>query len=107
MKPIEYYATRGINLDYTFPEIMILHQRVNQVFLKTGFDFYSFTRHSENKAVMKANGYNLFDNKQECPDEEGKEDIFPFCIREGKKLWCKIDDYGNKFVITLLFPDEY
>ncbi len=66
---------------------------------------YVFEEKNGIQTVREA-GYYLNGNESEKPQETKivyrATDSLPI-----ETFWAKIDDYGDKFVCTFLFPDEY
>ena len=104
-KPIKVVATSGVNDLYGGIELNMYIGMVLEEFAKKPMDLYVFA-YKNGKLTMRANGY---DFSKEGTKEYVEEDFE--CWRsdslEVKTFWCKIDDHGEEYVATFLFPEEY
>jgi len=97
-----HYQSMAISLLNRHPVDMIVFE---QVHVKKGKDFVK-NADNENQIFMQVRsaGYKL-DGSEAYPDEttilhRGESLNF-------KKFWFKLDDYGEKYVGTFLFPEDY
>lgn len=110
-KSIEFIATAGWNEKYGGVEAVIYQKIVLGLFEKHKCDMYIFDyaprKWEEDFArgdlIVSMEGYNVDTGEYLEPHEVKRlPESLPI-----EKFWCKIDDYGNHFVATFLFPDEY
>lgn len=108
MKGTEFLATAGWDAKYGGIEAMLYEKLVRELFAKHKCDMYIFEYESKNKfesgdLIVSMEGYNV-ETEEYIPRKVVKR------LKESApidKFWCKIDDYGDHFIATFLFPDEY
>lgn len=110
-KKIEMFLSRGVALKYGDTELAVfVLTKIREKIRQDGFDFYKvFVK--DGQILMQRNGYNLFDTTKPV-DEIGiteRLDVPATTYLEltDECLWGKVDDYGDRFIVTLLFPNEY
>ena len=99
-KPLKMFATRTVvqELRTTLPTLIA---SLLEVFKNNVMDMY-VVEEASNKVQIRAAGYRNFDGKLD------EETVLKKCDFEiPKSLWFKIDDYGDCYVGTILFPEEY
>ena len=72
-----------------------------KVFKKNKMDMYIVEKEGE-KSIVRACGYRDFTGKL---DEETILARCDFAIK--RNFWLKIDDYGDSYIGTFLYPEEY
>lgn len=89
-KPIQKLNTRGVEALRLPPDVMNLFFRKAESFLPK-HDFLVFQPQGNRVVVSDGNGKQLDELKITLPE----------------KVWVKADDYGDRWVITALLPQEY
>ena len=100
-KPIEFYATAGVaNIELYFAiiphafkalqkkpvDMLVIEEKDGLThFRSAGYDLQTQSKLDETTIISKVSIKDLIT----------------------EKVWLKIDDYGDKFVATLLYPSEY
>ena len=99
-KPLQIVATRQVTLDLA-QDIVVLAFQLKTIFEKDTFDMYVLE--SSNKGtIIRAAGYKNFSDEL---DEETILRTINFVAH--KKIWFKVDDYGDFYLGTFLYPEEY
>jgi len=102
MKRLELYGTKQFNEEFSQNDKELIAGVAINCFTQYKCDMFVFESICKNSFQVRLAGYSFNDNQL---DEETVA-----CKSEGhlnRNFWFKIDDYGNKFVGTFLFPDEY
>lgn len=101
-KPIEFAASAAFNEMYGGIEAALYVRMALAILRKYPYDMLVFEMADENHLQVRLAGYNL---ETQVKDEETV--VFRTQSLETKKFWLKIDDYGDKYVATFLFPEDY
>lgn len=101
-KPIQFVGTTGWNDLYGGLEASLYIQTALAVLTKHPHDMLVFEMPDKNHYQIRLAGYHL---STDVLDE--KTVVFKTESLEIKTFWLKIDDYGQHYVGTFLFPDEY
>lgn len=101
-KPRQYLMTSGFDSHYGSIETMAYVGLAHQVWKKYPVDMVVF-ENSKRKGFIdiKAHGYHADTNK--FIDKK----IMTVQFMDIKKFWLKYDNYGDHWVGTFLFPEEY
>jgi len=102
-KPVNFVATEEWNYFYGGLESMIYRAMVAKALTIHPVDMYVFEQPSKGKLQVRSAGYDLL--KRGVLDETTV--ILTIKSLEVEKFWCKIDNWGDKYVATFLFPHEY
>jgi len=101
-KPIQFVATADFNNKYGGLEMVVYIRTVLQVIQKYPVDMLVFEMTDENHMQVRLAGYDMRD------DTLYEQTIATtFKSLPTDTFWLKIDDYGDKYVGTFLFPYEY
>lgn len=102
MKELEIYMTPGV-LELLIPSLLIkCVEQIKTIFDRYQVDMFVFENDEDGNASIRLAGY-YFESEEF--DEESV--VYTATYQLPDKFWCKIDDYGDKYVGTLLLPDEY
>jgi len=99
MKPIEFFATATVAEN---ARVDLLITLIDQLIKRHAVDMYVFEKTGDKTKVRSA-GYHLDDDT--ILDE--KTPLGEYSLNITQKLWFKIDDYGDKYIGTFLYPSEY
>ena len=102
MKELEIFYTPGIE-ELLIPSLLIkCIEQLKIIFERYRVDMFVFENDEDGNASIRLAGYYF---GSDLLDEETivYTDAYPLPDR----FWCKIDDYGDKYVGTFLLPDEY
>jgi hypothetical protein len=102
-KPIQFVGTAGWNAKYGGLEASLYIKEALDCLTKHPVDMLIFEMPKANVMNIRSAGYDL--QTQSKLDE--KTILFTTQSLPIEKFWVKVDDYGDKFVATFLFPDEY
>ena len=107
LKSLQFYTTSSISKKYTPYSLVSLIEFIQNIFNHYGYDFYEISKKDE-LTTITCKGYNLFLEDQIIPDEEGKNFPIDFSFKENDlKIWVKVDNYSDKFVATIMYPEEW
>lgn len=101
-KPINFYATAGVNENENVFELIM---QCSKAIEKQAVDMYVIERNKDEFIQIRSAGYDL--KTQQTLDEKTVIRIPSDKNLITKTVWLKIDDYGDKFVATFLYPSEY
>ena len=101
-KPIQFVATAGFNSRYGVLEMAAYIRTVLQVLQKYPVDMLVFEMTDENHMQVRLAGYDMRDDTLR---EQTIATTFKSLPTD--TFWLKIDDYGDKYLGTFLFPYEY
>lgn len=102
-KPLQIVATSEFNRVYGGLEAALYVKDALIAIKKKPVDMYVFEMPDPEYLHIRCAGYCLNDN--ETLDE--KTIVFKTESLPIKRFWFKIDDYGDKYVGTFLFPEDY
>ena len=105
MKPIKYFITAMLKSLISEAYQIQLTNAIYSINAKEHYDMYVIEPNENNKEVMNIRiaGYHLETGELE-------EERIAGTIRapaNSPLIWCKIDDYKDYFVCTLLLPSEW
>jgi hypothetical protein len=105
-KVLEIYSTSSWSSKYgQNPLLMIIFMNTLRMVLgKYPVDMLVFERKDGNDFSVRLAGYNFITNVLDETTIAYASELFPVEI---ERFWFKIDDYGDKYVGTFLFPSEY
>lgn len=106
-KPIVGVMTAGVDAEYGPLEGGMWLGEAVKAFLKFPVDMIVLEWAEGGKLTFRAAGYTMDKDGVEGPLEEKKVITTLTEVMKVRKMWLKVDDYGDKFVATLLFPEEY
>lgn len=101
-KPIRFVASAGWNDTYGGLEAALYIGTAYQLLQKYPYDMLVFEMPDKNHYQVRLAGYNL---RTEELDETTV--IFKTKSLEIKTFWLKVDDAGEYYIATFLFPEEY
>lgn len=101
-KPIQFAATKALDEKYGGLELAGYIQIARAVLAKHPHDMLVFSMANENLLQVRLAGYHL---KTEVLDETSV--VYKTASLHIDTFWLKIDDYGDKYIGTFLFPEEY
>ena len=99
-KPLRMFATSTVaqELQKTLPKLMA---SLLEAFRDDTMDMY-VVENKEDSSQIRAAGYRNFNGKLD------ETTILKKCdYQVPKTLWFKVDDYGESYIGTILFPEEY
>ena len=105
MKTIELCASRRFNHEFAGLEAGLYANLFMRAFKKRPCDMYVFETKDDTMNIRLA-GY-LIEDGTIGGELVEDEIVDSFTSLPTEKFWCKVDDYGEKFVATFLFPEEY
>ena len=99
-KPLKYYSTKLVSEQYkdVLPELILI---IAESFKTNDYDMF-LIQPKDNKAELIISGYSFSTGKlkEGCVIKE-------INLKITETIWFKIDDYGNRYVGTFLYPTEY
>lgn len=101
-KPIQFVASAAFDRMYHGLETHLYITTALAVLKKFPHDMLVFEMPDEEHYQVRLSGYHLQTGKL---DETSV--VFKTKSLEIKKFWLKIDDYGDKYIATFLFPEDY
>jgi hypothetical protein len=101
-KPIQFVASAGWEHMYGGLEAALYISTAYQLLQKHPYDMLVFEMPDKTHYQVRLAGYPL--NTGELDETTV---IFRTKSLEIKMFWLKIDDYGDKYVGTFLFPEDY
>ena len=101
-KPIEFVATSGLNEKYGGIELTGYTHIALSLLQKYPYDMFIFSMADDNHFQVRLAGYNL---ETDILDESTM--VFKAESLHIDTFWLKIDDLGEKYIGTFLFPEEY
>lgn len=101
-KPIQFLASSAFNQKYGGLEAMLYTKTAHAVLKKYPHDMLVFEMPDKGHYHVRLAGYHLQTGKL---DETSV--VFKTGSLEIKTFWLKVDDYGDKYVATFLFPEDY
>lgn len=102
-KPIQIVATAAFHQTYGGLEAALYTKEALQALRKKPVDMLVFEMVGEDRMRIRSAGYDLATNS--VLDETTV--IWETESLHIKKFWFKIDDHGDKYVGTFLFPEDY
>lgn len=101
-KPIKFVASASWNEKYGGLEASLYINTAYMILQKYPYDMLVFEMPDKSHYQVRLAGYNLITHTLNETTVVFKTDSL-----EIKKFWLKIDDYGNEYVGTFLFPEDY
>lgn len=101
-KPIEFMASAAFNEKYGGLEAMLYTKTALAVLQKYPYDMLVFEMPDEGHYQVRLAGYHLRDDTL-----NETEVVFKTSSLHIEKFWLKVDDYGDKYIGTFLFPSDY
>jgi len=101
-KPIEFVASAAFHVKYGGLETILYTKTAHAVLKKYPHDMLVFEMPDEEHYRIRLAGYHL---KTGHLDETSV--VFKTQSLKIETFWCKVDDYGDKYVATFLFPSDY
>ena len=100
-KPIEFYGTASIASNENMHDLVSIGY---STLVAHPVDMIVFDI-KDDKTIVRSAGYDL--ETQTKLDEKTilRDDLNKNTITE--KIWLKVDNYGEKFIATFLYPSEY
>lgn len=102
LKPIRFCVSQGIKAKYDDLEFALYIKLTLELIQEYPFDMFVFEMKDKEFMQIKLSGYNLNTNKLD-------ETTVIYTVKSLliKKFWFKIDDYGDEYIGTFFFPEEY
>jgi hypothetical protein len=104
-KPIQFVGTQAWNSEYGGLEGSMYIKTAMEVLSKHPVDMLIFEMPDDEHFQVRLCGYRLDKGDQLYPDETTI--AFKTKSLEIRTFWLKIDDFGDKFVGTFMFPEDY
>lgn len=102
-KPVEFVASAAFAAHYADIERVLYIKEALRALHKHPVDMLVFEQPKEGVMQIRSAGYDLAtDSKLDETTVIFKTKSLPI-----KKFWLKLDDYGEKYVGTFLFPEDY
>ena len=101
-KPIRVVATAGFHAKYGGIERALYVKMALQILRKFPHDMLVFSMADEDHLQVKLAGYHLKTEELDETTVVYRSESLPI-----ETFWVKVDDYGEEYVITFLFPEEY
>lgn len=101
-KPIQFVGTAGWNQLYGGLEAALYISTAYQILQKYPYDMLVFEMPDKKHYQVRLAGHNLITEEL---DETTV--VFKTSSLEIKKFWLKVDDAGDQYIGTFLFPEEY
>jgi hypothetical protein len=102
-KEVKYVMTRGFSDHYGPIEPLLYIRLAKQIRVQNPYDMMVFENDTKKTMTVSVNGYHA-DTDKHLPENKVVTRIHSLPI---KKFWLKYDDYGDHWVGTFLFPEEY
>ena len=99
-KPINFFATTAVNEENS-ETISMLILACYRILQKHFVDMLVIEK-NDNKIKIRSAGYFFID--EYVLDE--KTILGEFSINITRKIWLKVDDYGNQYIATFVYPEE-
>ena len=103
-KTIEFFGSSSWTEEYGGFEAGGYVGTAINVLKKHPVDMLVFEMPCEGRLRVRSAGYRL-DREEEVPDEETI--LYEDTSQPIRTFWLKIDDYGDRYVGTFLFPEDY
>jgi len=102
-KPVQFVSTAGWSEKYGGLEGAMYIKIALDCLTKHPVDMLVFEQPKDGVLQVRSAGYDL------ATDSKLDETTIIFSTKSlpVQKFWLKIDNYGEKYVATFLFPDEY
>ena len=101
MKRLENYMTSGFHAEMDPIFVLNLIRLVNALFGDFPYDMMVFEPNDQGMLDVRLAGYN-FENNELNEETVICSTVFKF----PRKFYWKVDDYGDRYVGTFLFPEE-
>jgi len=102
MKPLSFAATTAFHQHFGEYFSEMLSKTLTRVFTSFPFDMFVFEPSGDKAMSIRLAGYNCTTGER---DEATVVLTLPAAV--DRPFWLKIDDYGNRYHATFLFPEEY
>lgn len=102
MKRLENYMTSGFQAEMDPIFVLNLIRLVNSLFGDYPYDMMVFEPNDVGLLQIRLAGYNFDTNQLDETTIVAKTEL-----KIDRPFWFKIDDYGDRYVGTFLFPEEY
>lgn len=102
MKRLETYITRGFQAEMDPLFVINLIRIVNALFGDFPYDMLVFEPNETGYLQIRLAGYHFTTNQL---DETTV--VATTRLKIDRTFWFKIDDYGDRYIGTFLFPEEY
>jgi hypothetical protein len=108
-KPLQIVASAAWNAQYGGLEAQLYTSEALKVLQEHPVDMLVFEMAGEGRMQIRSAGYLLpTDSPSDIEPVLDEDTIVMACESlEIKKFWFKLDDYGDKYVGTFLFPEDY
>lgn len=102
-KRIEMVQTRAFSAKYGGVEGMMYAKMALECLRKHPVDMIIFEQPTEGKLQVRSAGYDL-ETDSKLDEETVIATVDSLAV---KTFWFKVDDYGDRYVGTFLFPEDY
>jgi len=102
MKRLETYMTRGFQIEMDPFTVIKIIRLINSLFGTWPYDMFVFEAGEGGYLQIRLAGYNFQTNQLDETTIVAKT-----ALKIDRKFWFKIDDYGDRYIGTFLFPEEY
>lgn len=102
-KPVKYVMTAGFSNHYGPLEPLLYIRQARLIRTTHPFDMLVFENDTPKTMTVSVCGYHADTNES----LEKNKLVARYRSLPIKKFWLKYDDYGNHWVGTFLFPEEY
>ncbi len=105
MKPIQTMITSNLKAQINPDFAILLSLLMTQTFKEEKYDMFVLepSEKQKDKMNIRISGYHI--ETQELEEERIIKTIN--APQNTPTIWCKIDDYGDRFVIILLLPSDW
>jgi len=107
-KPVNFVCTDYFNEKYGGLEMILYIKIIMQALRNNPRDMYVFSCKEQGEKIIQScrcAGYSIPENEHSDLDE--KTIVWKDESLQTDTFWCKIDDHGDQWITTFLFPDEY
>jgi hypothetical protein len=102
-KEVKFVMTAGFANHYGPIEPLMYIGIAKKVWASMPFDMLVFENEKKGFLKVSVTGYNVDTNE----DQPENKQIMRVKSLDIKKFWLKYDDYGDYWIGTFLFPEEY
>ncbi len=101
-KSLNVYSTRRVLEELGSKETSIILIELLKTFKDHMYDMFVLSPTPAGQVAVRLAGYHFLTNEL-----NEKEIISTINLKIPETVWFKVDDYHDKYIGTLLFPDEY
>lgn len=101
-KEVRFYSTKNVNAEFGKLQMALFITLILDLIQQHPFDMFIFEMGGNGCFQIRLSGYNLNTGELDESTIIYRNKSLPI-----RKFWLKIDDYGDKYIGTFLFPEEY